>query len=151
MKKFMMMLFAFGMSACALDPAGNPSDQQVPDEASIPANPDYLATAKAQQARAQNLISPDFAACGKVGPNLQDQVISNASQGSGGANIRNGSSTSCPALGVLEPTDDARYFCFTGGNDGFAWTFLRDTRTKVEGWVRDDLLRLGGSIDFCGF
>ncbi|MFC7615459.1 hypothetical protein ACFQV2_20125 [Actinokineospora soli] len=43
------------------------------------------------------------------------------------------------------------------GNDGYTWTYLRNLRTGVRGWVRDDLLDLNadgqtrGSLSYCGF
>jgi hypothetical protein len=52
---------------------------------------------------------------------------------------------------VLQPTDDARYFCWTEGNDGFTWTYLQNLRTNVRGWVRDNLLDNFGSTEWCGF
>jgi hypothetical protein len=41
----------------------------------------------------------------------------------------------------------------TGHRDACAsaWTFLRNLRTGVERWMRDDLLRNFGSNRYCGF
>ncbi len=47
------------------------------------------------------------------------------------------------SVGVLQPGDDADYYCWTKG-PRFTWTFLRNLRTGVRGWVRDDLLRKSG-------
>jgi hypothetical protein len=94
-------------------------------------------------------VSPLSAACGRNGPNYQNQRYNDAPSG-GPANIRNGSSTSCPAVGVLMPTDDAVYYCYTSGSGG-TWTFLRDLRTGVVGWVLDSLLDGYGSNRRCPF
>jgi len=94
---------------------------------------------------------PGFAPCGTGGPNLQNEVIGNAASPSGGAKQHNGSTINCTAIGVLQPTDDARYFCWTMAPSGHTWTFLRNVRTGVLGWTRDDLLRQNGSNRWCGF
>jgi hypothetical protein len=57
-------------------------------------------------------------------------------------------------VGVLQPTDDALYYCYTWANDGFSWTYLRNQRTGVRGWSRDNLLDVNadgtrGSIHEC--
>ncbi|GAA4416383.1 SH3 domain-containing protein [Actinokineospora soli] len=101
-------------------------------------------------------LSPMHASCGTSGPNLENRVEADAPAG-GAANQRSGSSTSCSAPGALQPTDDALYYCYTVGNDGYTWTYLRNLRTGVRGWVRDDLLDLNadgqtrGSLSYCGF
>jgi len=99
-------------------------------------------------------VSPMHAPCGTTGPNIDNRVDADAPSG-GAANQRSGtiaaSSTNCVILGVLQPTDDALYFCWTAGNDGFTWTYLRNQRTGVRGWVRDNLLDGNGSDDWCGF
>ncbi|HEU4408630.1 MAG TPA: hypothetical protein VFS43_25435 [Polyangiaceae bacterium] len=92
----------------------------------------------------------DAAACGKTGPNLDTKIVADAASPNS-ANQRSGSSTGCAAVGVLQPTDDADYYCYTAGNDGFTWTYLSNRRTGVRGWVRDDLLRDNGSFKWCGF
>jgi len=66
--------------------------------------------------------------------------------------IRNGSSINCTAVGSAQASDDLDYYCWTSNSDGtHTWTFLRDVRTGVTGWVRDDNLRNNGSQVFCGF
>lgn len=104
-----------------------------------------------------NAVGPLYAPCGTVGPNLENRVEADA-PASGAANQRSGSSTGCPAPGALQPTDDALYFCYTWDNNlTYSWTYLRNQRTGVRGWVRDDLLDLNvdgfsrGSIKNCGF
>jgi hypothetical protein len=94
-------------------------------------------------------LSTSFAACGRSGPNIQNGHVADAAF-TGAANIRTGSSTACAAVGVMQPTDDAVYFCYTGGTDG-TWTYLRNVRTGVQGWVKDSLLRGNGSNSYCGF
>lgn len=103
-------------------------------------------------------VSPMHAPCGTAGPNRENRVEADAPAG-GAVNQRSGtialSSTNCVIVGVLQPTDDALYFCYTIGNDGFTWTYLRNQRTNVRGWSRDDLLDLNadgfsrGSIEEC--
>lgn len=99
---------------------------------------------------------PFHASCGTAGPNRENRVEADA-PANGTANQRSGSSTSCTAPGALQPTDDALYFCYTVGNDGYTWTYLRNQRTGVRGWVRDDLLDLNpdgvsrGSRQWCQF
>ena len=94
-------------------------------------------------------ITPDAAACGRAG-NTSTSVRTNDAAFTGAANQRSGSSTGCAAVGVLQPTDDALYFCFTSASDG-TWTYNQNLRTGVRGWTRDDLLRGDGSFTPCGF
>lgn len=102
--------------------------------------------ALAGTAAAAPQVAPNNAACGKNGPNL-DSTTGHALTG---AQIRNGSSTSCPAVGAAQTSDSLDYFCFTVGPD-HTWTFVRDLRTGTIGWIRDDLLSGDGSSFFCGF
>lgn len=95
-------------------------------------------------------ISAMNAPCGINGPNIQNQHVDNAALVSG-ARQRTGSSTACTGRGALQPGDAAVYYCYTWGNDGYSWTFLRNLRTGVVGWTRDDLLRNNGSSRGCGF
>ena len=92
-------------------------------------------------------VTPDNASCGRSGPNLDPHTGHALTP----AEIRNGSSTSCPAPGAAQPGDTLDYFCWTQQNTSFTWTFVRDTRTNVRGWIRDDLLSGDGSSVFCGF
>lgn len=104
-------------------------------------------------------VSPMHAPCGTPGPNLENRVEADA-PASGAVNQRSGtiaaSPTNCPIVGVLQPTDDALYFCYTWGLDDFSWTYLRNQRTGVRGWSRDNLLDLNadgvtrGSLSYCG-
>ena len=90
------------------------------------------------------------APCGTVPPDNDSTQTSDAASPNA-ANQRSGSSTDCPILGVLQPSDDANYFCFTAANDGSTWTYLQNLRTRVRGWTRDDLLRDRGSFVHCNF
>lgn len=96
-------------------------------------------------------ISPQHhAPCGTRPPDDDSKITADAASPNA-ANQRTGSSTGCTILGVLQPSDDADYFCFTLANDNFSWTYLRNVRTGVRGWVRDDLLRDRGSFVHCNF
>jgi hypothetical protein len=95
-------------------------------------------------------ISPLNASCGKSGPNKDNHRVSDAPV-SGAVNQRSGSSTGCAIPGVLQPSDDAIYFCWTFGNDDFTWTYLQNIRTGVRGWSRDTLLKERGAVTNCGF
>ncbi|MCS7483325.1 SH3 domain-containing protein [Umezawaea endophytica] len=75
--------------------------------------------------------------------------ISAITGGSSGARIRTGSSTSCTAVGSIEPSHRLDFYCYTLGNDGYTWTYLRNTSTSRQGWVRDDLLPNYGSSYHC--
>jgi len=98
-------------------------------------------------------VGPLHAPCGTAGSTAKHTDHADAPL-SGAVNQRNGtravSSTDCVIVGVLQPTDDARYFCWTRGNDGFTWTYLENLRTHVRGWSRDNLLDGNGSNDSCG-
>lgn len=140
------------LPACALEPA----DDQEPVRSADPEHSNDLtdlAAAKIAETGAKRDLSR-HAFCGQTGPNLQNTVVADAAI-NGAANQRNGSvaqsPTACPIVGVLQPTDDARYFCFTQDFDGFTWTYLQNLRTGVRGWTRDNLLRSFGSSRPCGF
>lgn len=87
------------------------------------------------------------AACGSAAPADRDGGSWNAT--GGGANIRSGSSTSCADRGDADSGHRLDYHCYTVGNDGFTWTFLRDDNTGIRGWVRDNLLADNGSFVHC--
>jgi hypothetical protein len=143
MTRFMVAVFAVGASACALDPAADRRDPRALDEEQAGSRPE-TATAVTPGDPA-----PPPAAC-ITPPNLQNEVVADAAVN--GASIqRCCPSAACTSQGALQPTDDALYFCWTVGDDGSTWTFLRNLRTGVQGWVRDNLLRNNGSSRFCGF
>lgn len=58
--------------------------------------------------------------------------------------MRSGPSDSCIGTGQGLHDQRAQYLCYTPG-DGGTWTFLRNTATGNQGWVRDDLLPGYGS------
>jgi hypothetical protein len=62
--------------------------------------------------------------------------------------LRSGPSNSCIQTGQGLPDQLAQYLCYTPG-DGGTWTFLRNTSTGEQGWVRDDLLAGDGSQARC--
>jgi len=80
------------------------------------------------------------APCGKT---VSDKDAGNWNATAGGANIRTGSSTSCAKVGIASSGHKLDYHCYTVGEDGYTWTYLRDDTASpdVYGWVRDDLLR----------
>lgn len=158
------------VAGCAADPSDDSARQQALGEAGgaeqqslsevlasgkfeIPA--DKL-KAMEEAARTGNPTGPitDHAPCGRSGPNL-DRTVNADAPANGAVNQRNGtiaaSSTNCPILGVLQPTDDAEYFCWTLANDGFTWSYTRNIRTGVRGWSRDNLLDDFGAVNNCGF
>jgi len=101
-------------------------------------------------APAQAAVAPQNASCGHAPPRNIDP-ISGITGAVNAALIRSGSSRSCTALGQSAPTDRLDYFCFTVGNDNHTWTYLKNHRTGIAGWTRDDLLPGDGSNFFCGF
>lgn len=58
--------------------------------------------------------------------------------------LRSGPSNSCIQTGQGLHDQLAQYLCYTPGEGG-TWTFLRNTSTGEQGWVRDDLLAGDGS------
>ncbi|MBB3663555.1 MULTISPECIES: hypothetical protein [Prauserella salsuginis group] len=66
----------------------------------------------------------------------------------GTTNIRSGPSTGCGVVTQVGSTNKADYHCFDVGSDGKTWTFMRVKHTAY-GWVRDDVLRDGGSNKVC--
>lgn len=152
-----LVLVLFGIVGCAADDAV-PGDEPTGSTAIDAFNPDLAAAiAKAKMASIDSATAvPHAAACGTAGPTSTSLRVNDVAPG-GAARQRSGSSTSCSAPGELQPTDDALYYCFTFGNDGFTWTYNENLRTTVRGWTRDDLLKpppgatIGGATNFCGF
>ncbi len=58
--------------------------------------------------------------------------------------MRSGPSNGCIQTGQGVHDQTAQYLCYTPG-DGGTWTYLRNTSTGDQGWVRDDLLPGYGS------
>lgn len=178
MNKLNLLVIAMGAAAwlagCATDASDGERDMQASDQqalttATTPSqdgnNEPGSSAARARQIAQDKLaalgrqgivvsngeITPDSAACGKNGPTSSSTRTNDAlAPGVSAALIRTGSSTSCTAVGQINPGEDATYFCFTfAGN--FTWTFLQDIQSGKRGWTRDDLLRDDGSFNFCGF
>ncbi|MFI5619729.1 hypothetical protein [Streptomyces sp. NPDC051567] len=101
---------------------------------------------------AVDLASALFASapCGKWGPDRDGRAWEKTVKTS--ANQRTGSSTGCASNGMAYPSHTLDYHCYTWGNDGKSWTFVTNvTVDKTTGWIRDDLLKDGGSNKYCGF
>ncbi|MEH0841826.1 hypothetical protein V6U81_05440 [Micromonospora sp. CPCC 205711] len=88
------------------------------------------------------------ASCGKT---VSDKDSRSWPKSANEARERSGSSTSCAINGIAYSTQQLDYHCYTVGNDGYTWTYLRNNSTGVYGWVRDDLLSDYGSGVYCGF
>jgi len=146
-----------GIVGCAMEDSDpkSASDEVASDTVTEHLDPERAAAiAKVKKASVDTAtIAPESAACGRAG-DTSSSVRSNDAAFTGAANQRSGSSTGCPAVGVLQPTDDALYFCFTcvpSDTCTETWTYNQNIRTGVRGWTRDDLLRGDGSFRFCGF
>lgn len=73
-----------------------------------------------------------------------------------GVNIRTGPHNppglSCTSLGQGQSGDRADFHCWTFGDTvdgGSTWSYVRNTRTGVTGWVHDSLLSGVGSTVRC--
>ncbi len=88
------------------------------------------------------------AACGT---NVSDRDSRSILTGADQARIRSGSSTGCTPLGVSYSSQRLNYYCYTVGNDGYTWTYLRNESTGIKGWSRDTNLPNNGSLVYCGF
>jgi hypothetical protein len=62
--------------------------------------------------------------------------------------MRSGPSNGCIQTGQGLHDQRAQYLCYTPG-DGGTWTYLRNTSTGDQGWVRDDQLPDYGSSVAC--
>ena len=168
MNKLNMLVIAVGavawMTGCATDASDGEHDTQASDQQALTSEHGgndqralQIAQVKLADLSRQGIvvgtsdINPDSAACGRNGPTANPVRTNNAlAAGVDAAKIRTGSSTSCTAVGQLNPGDDANYFCFTVAGS-FTWTFLQDIQSGKRGWTRDDLLKNDGSFTFCGF
>ncbi|MEV1043918.1 SH3 domain-containing protein [Streptomyces sp. NPDC049916] len=90
--------------------------------------------------------APAHYPCGGTPPDLDPAQGTNKANG---ANMRTGSSTSCPSRGLAYLSNTINYHCYTLGQDGYSWTYARNLSTGYAGWIRDDLLRDGGSRIHC--
>jgi hypothetical protein len=149
MKKLLVMIVACGIAGCMSEEEAADLDEAVTE-----ADTEEQAVSEPEESNLVE-VDPAFASCGTVGPNIDNRRVNDAAFPNA-ANQRSGSSTSCVTLGVLQPTDDAIYFCYTRTST-LTWTYLQNVRTGKRGWVRDDLLRLNsdgfsrGSLKHCGF
>lgn len=91
------------------------------------------------------------AACGKTAPD-KDGGAWNANKANG-ANMRSGSSTGCGINGIAYSSSKLDYHCYTRDAAGATWTYVRNDSASPDtfGWIRDDLLSDGGSLEWCGF
>ncbi|MFF0738989.1 SH3 domain-containing protein [Streptomyces sp. NPDC004111] len=93
-----------------------------------------------------------YAACGK---RVSDKDNSTWHATANGANMRSGSNTGCSINGLAARGDVLDYHCYTygawQGEQRYAWTYARNTRTGVEGWLRTDTMSDFGSSVPCGF
>ncbi|NGO75780.1 SH3 domain-containing protein [Streptomyces sp. YC504] len=93
-----------------------------------------------------------YAPCGKKAP---DKDSSSWRATADGVNMRSGSSTGCSINGYAGSTDKMDYHCQTegawSGGSAMMWTYARNVRTGVEGWMRTDTLDDFGSQVDCGF
>ncbi|NEC85107.1 SH3 domain-containing protein [Streptomyces sp. SID12501] len=100
-------------------------------------------------------IATPAAAHAACGTTVSDKDSSSWNKTANGANERSGtiasSSTNCTIKGIAYNTQNLDYHCWTLGNDGYTWTYLRNDSTGVTGWVRDNLLSDNGSGVYCGF
>lgn len=101
-----------------------------------------------QKPAGKKAVAPLNASCGKAGSN-KDSATGHTT--TNGVNIRTGSGTSCTSVGQAQTSHTLDYYCYTAGNDGFSWTYLKDLSTGKVGWIRDDLLSNTGSWSYCGF
>jgi hypothetical protein len=143
---------ALNLGACE---AGLDGPSQAGD-ADLAAEADDLLEQEISDEELENSNSGDaetisgFGVCGRKGSNLQDLIVKNAAFPDG-AKQRTGPSESCLSRGRLGPRDTARYYCWTYGDDGRPWTFLRNMRTGLRGWTPSNELKRHGSDRFCGF
>ena len=81
----------------------------------------FAMPANATSKSASEVSSARSAPCGTVAPNLENRRVNDAAY-TGASRQRTGSSTACTALGSLQPSDDAIYYCWTSGVGG-TWTY----------------------------
>ncbi|WP_229695012.1 SH3 domain-containing protein [Streptomyces lacrimifluminis] len=94
-----------------------------------------------------------YAGCGRTAPDRDGGAWRGTANG---AHMRSGSSTGCSSNGLAYSGDALDYHCYTwGAQDSqgttMAWTYARNTRTGVQGWLRTDVLSDFGSMAYCGF
>ncbi|SCL14211.1 hypothetical protein GA0070616_0375 [Micromonospora nigra] len=86
--------------------------------------------------------------CGRAAPTDIDTTGGHHTTGS--ANMRVGSSTRCAIAGISYSSQSLDYHCYALDINGIdTWTYVVNVQTKVGGWIRDDLLNDGGSLEWC--
>lgn len=100
------------------------------------------------------LAQPAFASSCNHGHRNADSVTGSFT--GNGVNIRTGPHSppglSCTSLGQGQRGDGADFHCWTFGDavgDFTTWSWVRNTRTGVQGWVSDAFLSNGGSLVEC--
>lgn len=89
---------------------------------------------------------PSALACGATPSDKDHSAYTEPFKGA--TNVRSGPSTSCSINGVADTGNKADYFCYVIVDGGVSWTYLRFKDTH-HGFVRDDLLKGGGSTTPC--
>lgn len=94
-----------------------------------------------------------YAYCGRT---VADKDSSSWHATANGANMRSGSSTGCSIKGLAYSGDRLDYHCYTWGapdsqGTETSWTYARNVRTGIAGWLRTDVLSDFGSRVYCGF
>lgn len=111
-----------------------------------------IVPAAAAQAAPATSATPAFAHCAIRAPYDHDTSKWSDGYALSAARIRSGSSATCGTRDIISPGasgDELDYYCYTVGDDGYTWTYLRDNATGVEGWVRDDALNNYGANVTC--
>jgi hypothetical protein len=104
------------------------------------------ATSLAPQGQSPGVGSSTMVSCGLSYPAKDNRPWVNFPANT--VTMRSGPSNSCIQTGQGLHDQRAQYLCYTPG-DGGTWTFLRNTSTGDQGWVRDDLLPDYGSRVAC--
>lgn len=107
----------------------------------VPASAAPTPSQKGPGVGASNTVS-----CGLSYPNKDNQPWTNFPANT--VTLRSGPSNSCIQTGQGVHDQRADYLCYTPG-DGGTWTFVRNTSTGEQGWVRDDQLPGYGSTVVC--
>jgi hypothetical protein len=86
--------------------------------------------------------------CGRAAPPNLDSTGGHHTNTT--ANMRVGSSTRCAISGSATPSESLDYYCYALDINGSGtWTYVVSVQTRQRGWIRDDLLDDGGSVEWC--
>ncbi|MDA0563865.1 SH3 domain-containing protein [Streptomonospora sp. S1-112] len=85
--------------------------------------------------------------CGTSAPTDYDSVVGYPR--TDGLNMRTGSGVTCPSNGQAQRGDRLDYHCYTVNRHGDRWTYVRNVRTGVAGWVDSSLISYDGSMLWC--